>query len=174
MSGVRRLREMARRVRPLTTENVMGTRMTVAILATVLASAASNIPGQSAFSGTWTLDPSKGVLHDARPRDITLSLADDGQTVTVTERMPGRTDNRYSCSSDGKVCEQKKSGSVYRRILKRESGALVWQNSMTRVGDNASISWTERWSLADGGRTLNVHKQYPGHEFLEVYKRPGS
>lgn len=152
----------------------MGARPAIAILTIVLASAAPNTAGQTAFNGTWTLDPSKGVLHDARPRDITLSVADDGKTVTVTERMPGRTDDRYSCSSDGKVCEQKKSGSVYRRMLKRDSGALVWQNSMTRLGDSASISWTERWSLVDGGRTLNVHKKYPGNEFLEVYKRSGS
>ncbi len=152
----------------------MGARLAIAILTIVLASERPNISGQTPFNGSWILDSSKGVLHDARPRDITLLLVDDGQTVTVTERVPGRTDDRYSCGSDGKVCEQKKSGSVYRRMLKRESGALVWQNSMTRVGDSASISWTERWSLIDGGRTLNVHKKYPGTEFLEVYKRSGS
>lgn len=152
----------------------MGARLAIAILTVVLTSAGPNIAGETPFSGSWILDSSKGVLHDARPRDITLSLADDGQTVTVTERVPGRRDDRYSCSSDGKVCEQKKSGSVYRRILKRDSGALVWQNSMSRLGDSASISWTERWSLADGGRTLNLHKKYPGNEFLEVYRRSGS
>jgi hypothetical protein len=69
-----------------------------------------------------------------------LSLADEGQTVSVTERIPGKKDDQFSASSDAKPCEQRKSSSVYRRVLKRESGVLVWQNSMTLLADNASIS----------------------------------
>ncbi len=129
-------------------------------------------PAASAFAGTWVLDPARGVLHDSRPREIRLSLEDDGQTVTVTERIPGKRDNRFVCRSDGTPSEQRSSSSVYRRVLRRESGALVWQNTMTRMGDDASISWTERWSVSEDARVLTIHKLFPGNrEFLEIYRR---
>lgn len=145
------------------------------VLSVFVPLAGASVAAESPFSGTWVLDPSKGVLSDARPRDIQLSLADDGQTVTVTERIPGKKDDRFTCRSDAKPCEQRKSSSVYRRVLKREPGTLVWQNSMTRLADDASISWTERWSLSDDGRTLTVHKVFPGNrEFLEIFRRAGS
>ena len=132
-------------------------------------------PAASAFAGTWVLDPARGVLNDSRPREIRLSLEDDGQTVTVTERIPGKRDDRFVCRSDGTPSEQRKPGSVYRRVLRRESGALLWQNTMTRVGDDASISWSERWSMSEDGRLLTIHKRYPGNrEFLEIYRRLAS
>ncbi len=149
----------------------MSLALTIGILLGFLAGG-PKAAAQSSFGGTWILDPSRGVLHDGRPRDVQLILVDDGQTVTVTERIPGKKDDEFSCRTGAKPCEQKKSSSVYRRVLKRESGALIWQNSMTRLGDDASISWTERWSVSDAGRTLTVHKMYPGNrEFLEVFKR---
>jgi len=152
----------------------MSIGLTIAIILGVLAQSVGKMSAEKSFGGTWILEPSRGVLSDARPRDVQLSLADGGQTVTVTERIPGKKDDQFSCSSDGKPCEQRKSSSVYRRVLKRESGVLVWQNSMTLLADNASISWTERWSLSEDGKTLTRHKVYPGNrEFLEVFRRAG-
>ena len=51
----------------------------------------------------------------------------------------------------------------YTRTLQRDNGVLVWRVSMTRMSDNASITYTERWSLSDGGRTLTIYTAYPSN-----------
>jgi hypothetical protein len=114
---------------------------------------ATNPPkATEALTGTWVMDLARSVLSDARPRDVSLVLVDDGETITVTERIADKKDDRFSCRSDGQPCEQTTTGSVYRRVLRRVSGALVWEIAMTRLSDGASIKWKERWATSDDGR----------------------
>lgn len=147
---------------------------TAAIAVTLLAVlAAPAVAQESGFAGTWVLDPSEGVLSDARPRQVELDITDDGQTVTVTERIrASKKGPTYSCKSDGKPCQESLAGMTYIRVLRREAGALVWQIGMTRLADGAGIKWTERWSLTDEGRTMTLHRAFPGNrEYLEVFRR---
>jgi hypothetical protein len=46
--------------------------------------------------------------------------------------------------------------------LRRDNDALVFQIAFTRAADKATLNFTERWSLSDGGRTLTVHSLFPG------------
>lgn len=147
---------------------------TAAIAVTLLAVlAAPAVAQESGFAGTWVLDPSEGVLSDARPRQVELDITDDGQTVTVTERIrASKKGPTYSCKADGKPCEERIGGMTYVRVLRREAGVLVWQMAMTRAADEAGIQWAERWSLSDEGRTLTLYKAFPGNrEYLEVFRR---
>jgi hypothetical protein len=145
-------------------------RAAVVLLGALVGAAGAQEPR---FAGTWVLDPSEGVLSDARPREVELDITDDGQTVTVTERIrASKKGPTYSCKSDGKPCQESVAGMTYIRVLRREAGALVWQIGMTRLADGAGIKWTERWSLTDEGRTLTLHRAFPGdREYLEVFRR---
>ena len=124
------------------------------------------------FTGAWVLAPDKSALHEAGTRDIRLTVVDDSSTVNVTQNIR-RGENHFKCTSDGRPCENKTSGQdTYTRRLRREKGVLVWQVTMTRAGDSASITYNERWSLSDGGGTLTVHRVYPtGQEILQVFAR---
>lgn len=149
-------------------------RTSLGTVVVLLAAVAGTAGAQEArFGGTWVLDPSEGVLSDARPREVELDITDDGSMVTVTERIrSSKKGPTYSCKSDGKPCQESLAGMTYIRVLRREAGALVWQIGMTRLADGAGIKWTERWSLTDEGRTMTLHRAFPGNrEYLEVFRR---
>lgn len=121
------------------------------------------------------LDPSRSVLHEAGTREIELTIVDKGSTIDVTQRIR-RGEDRLSCTTDSKPCgNTTRGGDVYSRRLRRDNEALVWQITMTRAADKASITFTERWTLSDEGRTLKVHRVYPtGQEVLQVFARKRS
>jgi hypothetical protein len=129
-------------------------------------------PSGSEFSGSWSLDPARSVLHPSAPRAVELDLVDRNAQVAVEFRH-GRAVDKYACTTDGKPCEQDVGGGdVYVRSLRRQDGALLWRVKMTRGSDHASIEYTERWSISDKGQTLTIYQLFPGpREFIRVFAR---
>ena len=151
----------------------MSNRLIIAVAVAILGSTA--VGQQSGFTGTWALDPARSVLHESGTSEIELAIGDKGASVDVAQRIRS-AEIHFTCTTDRKPCENKtRAGDSYRRRLRRENGALVWEITMTRAVDKASITYTERWSLSDEGRTLSVHRVYPtGREVLQVFSRKRS
>lgn len=123
------------------------------------------------FSGTWSLDPSKSLLVEGSSQDIELVVDERPTSVAVTQRTP-RSQEKYSGTLDGTPREEREPSSIYVRTLRRENGALLWQVKMTRVADQASISFSERWTLSSDGNTLTIVRNYPGpRQVLKVFLR---
>ena len=153
--------------------------MKVLSIAALLCALALTLPARAqtknAFSGVWVLDASKSVLMDASRRDIELRVRDNGSSVRVAQ--PVATAKRlaevvYECTTDGKPGEQRMSGVVYVRTLRREGRDLVWGVEMTRLADNATLKFSERWSLSADGLTLTIHRVYTAtREVIQVFAR---
>jgi hypothetical protein len=129
-------------------------------------------PRAPVFSGSWTLDPTRSVLHPSGARAIDLEVVDRAIEVAVEFRFRKVID-KYACSTDGELCKQTVGGGdVYARSLRRQNGALLWRVKMTRASDQASIEYTERWSLSDEGETLTIDQLFPGsREIIQVFTR---
>jgi len=123
------------------------------------------------FSGTWALDKAKSeglqgpmaqmdqtwvVTQDAKtfnveasfsggeqprpPQKRTYNLDGTETTMDVTGRMPGKATMKAKWQGDGKILEL---------------------NQVTKAnfqGNDVTITTTEHWELADGGKTLKVHR----------------
>jgi hypothetical protein len=124
------------------------------------------------FSGTWDLDEGQSVLYAGQGGGtLTLVVVDQSSVVRLTRRRPG-TELSYSLPADGKAHKQTLDVGEFTRTLHRENGALVFQISFTRALDKATISYTERWSLSDGGHTLTVDTVFSnGAEDVKVFTR---
>jgi hypothetical protein len=124
------------------------------------------------FSGTWALDKAKSeglqgpmasidqtwvVTQDAKtlavetsfsggeqprpPQKRSYNLDGSETTMDVTGRMPGKATMTAKWQGDGKILE-------LNQVIK----ANVQGNDIT-------ITNTEHWELADGGKTLKVHRK---------------
>jgi hypothetical protein len=149
----------------------MSNRLLIAIVVALFGGGMARAQGP-AFTGRWTLDAARSVLHEAGTREVALAITDKGASVEVTQRIRS-AETHFSCTTDRKPCESTtRAGDTYSRRLRRENGMLVWEITMTRAADKASITYTERWSLSDEGRTLTVHRVYPtGREVMQVFAR---
>lgn len=129
------------------------------------------VPG---FSGTWVLDEGRSVLYAGQGGGaLTYVVVDESSTVKVTIRRPDG-ENAFSVPADGKPHEHTIEAGRFTHTLRRETGVLVFQIAFTRAADKASISYTERWSLSDSGRTFTVYKTFPGgQEDVKVFARKG-
>jgi hypothetical protein len=129
-------------------------------------------PVPQRFSGTWVLDEGRSVLYAGQGGGaLTYVVVDEPSTVKVTQRRPDG-ENAYSVPADGKPHDHAIEAGRFTHTLRREKGALVFQIAFTRAADKASISYTERWSLSDGGRTLTVYRVFPGgQEDLRVFTK---
>ncbi len=156
------------------------------VLAALLASipafsvTAHALPATRAFTGTWVLDPARSVLYrGAGAGGRELVVVDEPSTLHVTVLTPDSKHqytvvaDKYAVATDGKPHEERIPGEgVYVRTLRREGGELVFQITFTRSADKASISYTERWSLSEEGRTLTVYTAYPGgRDVMKVFAR---
>lgn len=145
----------------------------VAVLFFVLTQAGAPVKdaAPASFGGTWTLDSSRSVLYGGGARQLELVVREDATGVKVTERRSAAEDS-YSVLFDGKPHEHVASGGRYVRSVRRDADGLVFQVTMTRLADNASISYTERWSVSDRGKTLTIYTAYPGNrDVLKVFAK---
>lgn len=123
------------------------------------------------FSGTWALDKAKSeglqgrmadldqtwvVTQDAKtftvettitggdqqrpPQKRTYNLDGSETTMDVTGRMPGKATMKAKWQGDGKILE------------------LSQVTKANFQGNDVTITSTEHWELADGGKTLKVHR----------------
>jgi hypothetical protein len=125
------------------------------------------------FGGTWIQDAAKSVLMGASAQHVELTIVEGATNIRVRRQIGTATGaEEFSGTTDGKPNEQRTGGSVYVRTLRREGRDLLWQIRMTRLSDNATITFSERWSVSDDGQTLTVHRMYPNaKEVLQVFAR---
>jgi len=156
--------------------------MTAAILVTLLAALITQAPVKPAdFTGLWVQDNAKSVLMDISPRDVKLSVVDSGTNVKVVRsvktsnpKIPGGwfEAETYAGTTDGKPSEQRIPDLHYSRLLTREARDLVWRITLTRASDGGATTFSERWSLSDGGNTLTILRSYRGgREVTQVFAR---
>jgi hypothetical protein len=124
------------------------------------------------FSGTWALDKTKSeglqgrmanldqtwaVTQDAKaftvetsfsggeqpmpPQKRSYNLDGSETTVDVTGRMPGKATLKAKWQGDGKILE----------LTRVQTGNFQ--------GNDFKVTTTEHWELADGGKTLKVHRK---------------
>ena len=132
----------------------------------------------SDFSGVWVQNPAKSTLMSVSPQDVELSVVDSGASVKVVRRLkaskmpsgvPGET---YTGTTDGKPSEERLADLLYSRRLAREGRDLVWRITMTRRGDSATTTFSERWSLSEDGKMLTIFRTYrDGREVTQVFER---
>lgn len=123
------------------------------------------------FSGTWMLDKAKSeglqgrsanldqtwvVTQDAKTFNVEATFSGGDQTpppqkrsynldgtettVDVTGQMPGKATMKAKWQGDGKILE----------LSRVQTGNFQ--------GNDVKITTTEHWELADGGKTLKVHR----------------
>ena len=129
----------------------------------------ATVPG---FSGTWVLDEGRSVLYAGQGGGaLTYVIVDESSTVRVSIRRPDSADS-YSVPVDGKPHEHTMDAGRFTHTLQRDKGVLVFEIAFTRAADKATISYNERWSLSDAGRTLTVYKVFPGgQEDVKVFAK---
>lgn len=129
----------------------------------------------TSFAGTWSLDKAKSeglqgptaqmdqtwvVTQDAKtltveasfsggdqprpPQKRTFNLDGSETSMDVTGRMPGKAAMKAKWQGDGKILEL---GSVLKGNVQ---------------GNDITVTTTEHWELADGGKTLKVHREQEG------------
>ena len=123
------------------------------------------------FSGTWALDKAKseGLQGRTASLDQTWVVAQDAKTLTVDTSFSGGDQpipaQKRSYNLDGSETTMDVAG----RMPGKATLKAKWQGDgkileLSRVqtanvqGNDIKITTTEHWELADGGKTLKVHR----------------
>ena len=122
------------------------------------------------FGGTWLLDKAKseGLQGQMANLDQTWVVTQDAKTFTVEASFSGgdqpRPPQKRSYNLDGSETTQEMTG----RMSGKAALKAKWQGDnvlelssvlKTNVqGNDVTITTTEHWELADGGKTLKVHR----------------
>ena len=137
----------------------------VFVLAMGLASAAP-----ANFAGTWALDKAKseGLQGPMANADQTVVVTQDAKqfsyttTVTVDGQARPATTNTYNLDGSETTAEiQGRMPGKATRKAKWVSDAVLELSEVRNVsfqGQDFQIKTTEHWELADGGKTLKVHR----------------
>ena len=124
------------------------------------------------FSGTWSLDKAKseGLQGQTASIDQTWVVTQDAKTFTVETSFSGgeqpRPPQKRSYNLDGSEITTDVTG----RMTGKATTTAKWQgdgkilelNEVRKVniqGNDVTITTTEHWELADGGKTLKVHRK---------------
>ena len=114
------------------------------------------------FSGVWLYEPSKSETTYSKPVGRVLTVVDERTRVTVSRSRTGSPliEEKYSCTTDGAATRAARGPDSVTWTLRREGQTLVWHGQLVRTADNASVGFTERWSLSADGNTLTVDRVY--------------
>jgi hypothetical protein len=128
--------------------------------------------GATSFTGTWQLNEKRSILYHGEGGGVlTFVVADKETSIAATRRRPD-AEMSFVIPFDGKPHEQTTDAGRFVRTVRRERGTLIFQITFTRGFDKATMSFAERWSLSDGGRTLTVYSTFPeAAEDLKVFSR---
>lgn len=123
------------------------------------------------FSGTWSLDKAKSEGLQGRMANVdqTWAVTQDAKTLNVEvsfsggeQQMPSQ---KRTYNLDGSPTEMQMGGQMPgKATLKAKwmSDGKVLELSSERTanvqGNDVKITTTEHWELADGGKTLKVHR----------------
>lgn len=122
------------------------------------------------FSGTWVLDKAKSEVQGPMAGvDQTWAVTQDAKTLTVEMQFSGGPQEmpaqKRTYNLDGSETTAEVTGRMPgKATLKAKwmgDGKILELNSVRNVniqGNDVTIKNTEHWELADGGKTLKVHR----------------
>ena len=123
------------------------------------------------FSGTWVLDKAKseGLQGQMASIDQTWVVTQDAKTFTVETSFSGgeqpRPPQKRSYNLDGSETTMDVTGRMPGKATMtakwQGDGKILELNQVTKAnvqGNDIKITTTEHWELADGGKTLKVHR----------------
>ncbi|MEK6320623.1 MAG: hypothetical protein AABN33_02955 [Acidobacteriota bacterium] len=124
------------------------------------------------FSGTWSLDKAKSEGLQGRMANVdqTWVVTQDAKTLTVDKSFSGSEQPMPSQKStynlDGSETSMEMTGRMPgKAALKAKwqgDGKILELSSVLKTnvqGNDVTITATEHWELADGGKTLKVHRE---------------
>lgn len=124
------------------------------------------------FAGTWSLDKAKSEGLQGRMANVdqTWVVTQDAKTITIDKSFSGSEQPMPSQKStynlDGSETTQEMTGRMAgKAALKakwQDDGKILELSSVLKAniqGNDVTITTTEHWELADGGKTLKVHRE---------------
>ena len=123
------------------------------------------------FSGNWVLDKAKseGLQGRMASVDQTWAVTQDAKTITIDKSFSGGEQpipsQKSTYNLDGSETSMEMTGRMPgKAALKAKwqgDGKILELNSVLKAnvqGNDVTITTTEHWELADGGKTLKVHR----------------
>ena len=122
------------------------------------------------FAGTWSLDKAKseGLQGPMASIDQTWVVTQDGKTFTVEASFSGgeqpRPPQKRTYNLDGSETSMEMTGRMPGKAAlkaKWQGDSVLELSSVLKTnvqGNDVTITTTEHWELADGGKTLKVHR----------------
>lgn len=121
------------------------------------------------FSGTWVLDKAKseGLQGAMAGVDQTWVVSQDAKTLTVETQFSGgereMPAQKRTYNLDGSETTAEVTGRMPGKAALKAKwmGEILELNSLRNVniqGNDVTIKSTDHWELADGGKTLKVHR----------------
>ncbi len=121
------------------------------------------------FSGTWVLDKAKseGLQGAMAGVDQTWVVSQDAKTLTVETQFSGgereMPAQKRTYNLDGSETTAEVTGRMPGKAALKAKwmGEILELNSVRNVniqGNDVTIKSTDHWELADGGKTLKVHR----------------
>lgn len=151
----------------------MRVRSLIVVLAVVLAAAGFSAQAKPDLSGVWTLVPEKS--------DFGALPAPTKQTRTITHKEPtlkivteqsadatGDTKIETTFTTDGKPQANNVMGSDMSTIGSWDGVTLVLKSTLKT--DGGDVSMEDRYSLADGGKTLVMTRSFSSAEGATAQK----
>ena len=123
------------------------------------------------FTGAWVLDKAKSEGLQGRMANVdqTWVVTQDAKTLTVEKSFSGGEQPIPSQKSTYNLDGSETSMEMTGRMPGKASLKAKWQgdgqilelNSVLKAnvqGNDITITGTEHWELADGGKTLKIHR----------------
>lgn len=122
------------------------------------------------FTGAWALDKAKteGLQGQTASLDQTWVVTQDAKTFTVETSFSGgdqpRPPQKRTYNLDGSETTQEMTGRMPGKAAlkaKWQGESILELSSVLKTsvqGNDVTITTTEHWELADGGKTLKVHR----------------
>ncbi len=129
------------------------------------------------FAGTWVLDKAKseGLQGPMAQMDVTLTVTQDAKTLTTETKYSGGQQEmpaqKATYNLDGSPTTVEMGG----RMPGQATLTAKWQGDgkileltsvqkMNVQGNDVTRTTTAHWELADGGKTLKVHRVSEGRQ----------
>lgn len=125
----------------------------------------------TSFAGTWSLDKAKSEGLQGRMANVdqTWVVTQDAKTLTVEKSFSGGEQPIPSQKSTYNLDGSETSMELTGRMPGKAALKAKWQGDGKSLelssvfkgnvqGNDVTITTTEHWELADGGKTLKVHR----------------
>ena len=133
---------------------------------------AARAGGPANFAGTWGLDKSKSdaMQGPMAGADVTMTVTQDAKQLVVETKYTGGDRERppqkvtYNLDGSESTAEMMGPRGPSKATLKAKwmgDGSILELHSvrtMSIQGNDVTLTTTEHWELADGGKTLKVHR----------------